>query len=107
MGCRTELSDSALLERAEALHRGLRKVPTPRIEPVARHFRPSVVALFRWGTGCGRVAVRTAVPYRVGTGRLCVGRGSSAARGAGISAQTGPASCLPGLDAAACTDFFE
>ena len=107
MGCRTESSDSVPLERAEALHRGLRKVPTPQIEPVARHFRPSVAALFRWGTSCGRAAVRTAVPCRVDTARLCVGSGSSADRGAGISAQTGPASCLPGLDAATCTDFFD
>ena len=107
MGCTTESGDSALLERAEALHRGLRKVPTPRIEPVARHFRPLVVALFRWGTGCGRVAVRTTVPWRVGTGRLCVGRGASADHGVGTGALTGPASCSLGLDAVACTDSFD
>ena len=107
MGCTTESGDSALLERAEALHRGPRKAPTPRIEPVARHFRPSVDALFRSGTGCGRVAVRTAVPWRVGTGRLCVGRGASADHGVGTGVLTGPASCSLGLDAAACTDFFD
>lgn len=107
VGCRTESSDSALLERAEALHLGLRKAPTLQIELATRHFRPSVDALFRWGTSCGRVAVRTAIPCRVGTGRLCVGRGSSADHGAGISAQTGPASCLLGLDAAASTGSFD
>ena len=107
MGCTTESGDSALLERAEALHRGPRKDPTPQIEPVARHFRPLVDALFRSGTGCGRVAVRTAVPWRVDTGRLCVGRGVLADHCVGTGALTGPASCSLGLDAAACTDSFD
>ena len=52
------------------------------------------------------MAVRTAAPCRVGTGRPCVGRGSSADRGEGIGVQTGPASYLPGSDATACMGSF-